>query len=264
MTKEKVYYWLKLSEGFFREPELKKLRRLPGGDVHTIIYQKLMLLSLETAGELYYEGIDDDMASELALKIDEDPDSIRMVLSFLERVYLIDYLNDDRTIIQMNQVPELIGHETDAARRKRKSRLKETSNSAITACDNVTNVSQAVTKMIDIKDIYTDTDDDISSIITYHNELGIYKERKSDKFTKKIKTALIKISKEDAASLITYAADRYHNGEYTRGFIPRLGWLMGDGLNETLEKMKKNKKGFGFSGVQNYDIATIEEELRAN
>ncbi len=55
----KKFYWLKLHKDFFKSKEMKKLRRVAGGDTYTIIYLKLQLLSLENDGHLYFDGIDD-------------------------------------------------------------------------------------------------------------------------------------------------------------------------------------------------------------
>ena len=42
----KRYFWLKLDRHFFNNARIKKLRRLAGGDTYTIIYLKLLLLSI--------------------------------------------------------------------------------------------------------------------------------------------------------------------------------------------------------------------------
>ena len=36
----KQYYWLQLKEDFFRQKEIKLLRKIAGGDTYTIIYLK--------------------------------------------------------------------------------------------------------------------------------------------------------------------------------------------------------------------------------
>ena len=40
----KQYYWLQLKEDFFRQKEIKLLRKIAGGDTYTIIYLKMMLV----------------------------------------------------------------------------------------------------------------------------------------------------------------------------------------------------------------------------
>ena len=79
----KRYYWLKLKDDFFRQKEIKQLRRIAGGDTFTIVYLKMLLRSLKDDGKLYYEGIEQDFVSELALDIDEDEDNVKVTVSFL-------------------------------------------------------------------------------------------------------------------------------------------------------------------------------------
>ena len=57
----KKYYWFKLKEDFFRQKEIKKLRKIAGGDTYTIIYLKMQLLSLQNAGILKYSAIEDNI-----------------------------------------------------------------------------------------------------------------------------------------------------------------------------------------------------------
>ena len=47
----KRYYWLKLPDDFFRQKPIKKLRRIAGGDTYTIIYLKMLLVSLKNEGK---------------------------------------------------------------------------------------------------------------------------------------------------------------------------------------------------------------------
>ncbi|WP_241496443.1 phage replisome organizer N-terminal domain-containing protein, partial [Streptococcus parasanguinis] len=81
-TSNKRYYWLQLKENFFNSKEMKLMRKLPGGEEITIIYLKIMLTSLENEGVIFYEGLAEDLAEELALEIGEDVESIRMALMF--------------------------------------------------------------------------------------------------------------------------------------------------------------------------------------
>lgn len=81
----KRYYWLKLKEDFFRDKVMKKMRKIAGGDTYVVIYLKMMLMSIQTGGELYFEGIENDFADELALALDEDEENVRVALGFLMR-----------------------------------------------------------------------------------------------------------------------------------------------------------------------------------
>jgi predicted phage replisome organizer len=117
---EKKYYWLKLKEDFFRQPRMKKLRRIAGGDTYTVIYLKLQLLSLENEGMLYFEGIEDDFIEELALTIDEDVDNVKFTVMYL----MSQGLMEEKTVNEyvLPEAVKSIGSETANAERKRRSR----------------------------------------------------------------------------------------------------------------------------------------------
>lgn len=125
MTKKaKRYYWLKLKEDFFRQKEIKKLRKLAGGDTYTIIYLKMLLLAIKNDNKLYFEGVEDDFADELALELDEDEGNVSMTLAFLKKQNLIEEINEEEFFLPQGK--ELTGSETESAARVRKHRkLKE-------------------------------------------------------------------------------------------------------------------------------------------
>ena len=134
-TSNKRYYWLQLKENFFNSKEMKLMRKLPGGEEITIIYLKIMLTSLENEGVIFYEGLAEDLAEELALEIGEDVESIRMALMFMEKKRLIT--TNDNYSYKLEQVPELVGSETASARRVRKHRESKRllqSNDEVTKC----------------------------------------------------------------------------------------------------------------------------------
>lgn len=120
LKENKRYYWLQLKEDFFTSKEMKLLRRLPGGNEHTIIYLKIMLASLQDSGKIYFENLGHDLAEEISLLIDEDVEAVRMTLLFLTNKQLLT--TQDKFEFQLEQVPELIGSETASTRRSRKFR----------------------------------------------------------------------------------------------------------------------------------------------
>lgn len=118
----KRYYWLKLKEEFFLDKEVKKLRKIAGGDTYTIIYLKLMLLSLKTDGKLYFDSIEDTFAEELALEIDEDAENVRVTLMYLEKMNLLQIINEEE--MYLTQMDSLIVSESESAQRVRRHRAK--------------------------------------------------------------------------------------------------------------------------------------------
>ena len=152
-VKNKRYYWIQLTPDFFKSKEMKLLRKIAGGDTHTIIYLKMMLISLEDGGCIYYDGLADNLAEEIALMIDENVEDIKITLLFLESKGLLTRKNDRDYFLE--QVPEMVGSETASARRVRKFR----ENQIALQCNN------DVTKRngdIDIeKDIDTEIEKDV-------------------------------------------------------------------------------------------------------
>lgn len=120
---EKKYYWLKMTDQFFEDKAIKKLRKIAGGDTYTIIYLKMLLTAIKQGNKMYFEGIEDDFMEELALELDEDTDNVKVTVSYLKSKGLIEVLGADE--ILLTQCAEMVGSETDAARRKRKQRNLE-------------------------------------------------------------------------------------------------------------------------------------------
>ena len=120
----KKYVWLKLKKDFFQQRAIKKLRKIAGGDTYTIIYLKLQLLSLDDEGKLFYEGVEENFAEEMALAIDEDPDNVKVVLMFLEKNGLLESVTENEFVLP--ETVDSIGSETAAAERMRKMRNTKT------------------------------------------------------------------------------------------------------------------------------------------
>ena len=129
----KKFFWLKLKIDFFASKAMKKLRKIAGGDTYTIIYLKLLLLSVKTEGKLYYEGVEETFVEELALEIDEDVDNIIIVMKFLERQKLIEQGEENEYFLP--EAAKAIGSETQGAERVRRFREK---NKALPCNDDVT------------------------------------------------------------------------------------------------------------------------------
>ena len=116
----KKYVWLKLKKDFFQQRAIKKLRKIAGGDTYTIIYLKLQLLSLDDEGKLFYEGVEENFAEEMALAIDEDPENVKVVLMYLEKNGLLETVSENEFVLP--ETVNCIGSETAAAERMRKMR----------------------------------------------------------------------------------------------------------------------------------------------
>lgn len=121
MADNRRYYWLKLKEDFFTDKRIKRLRKISGGDTYTIIYLKLLLLSLKDSGKLYYDGVETDFIKELALTIDETEDDVMVTVNYIVAQGLMEIITENDEYF-LTEIPSLIGSETASTRRSRKSR----------------------------------------------------------------------------------------------------------------------------------------------
>lgn len=146
----KRYYWLKLPKDFFEDKAIKRLRQIAGGDTYTIIYLKMLLKSMEDDGKLFYEGIEDTICDEIALDINESADDVQVTISYLEKKGLLVVTDSE---VELTQLTEMVGSETDKAELMRKLRSKANSNNVTEISNNVTKALPTVTKCYTEKEI---------------------------------------------------------------------------------------------------------------
>jgi predicted phage replisome organizer len=171
---EKKYYWLKLRDDFFAQKEIKKLRKLAGGDTFTIIYLKLQLLSIKNEGTVYFESIEDSFAEEMALALDEDVGNVKMTLFFLEKCGLIEEISDSEYFLP--EARENIGKESGSAERMRKHRQNKrlvTGDERVTSqCDgHVTTSDKDVHVSYTEKEIELYLNKDLV-VVSYNNNIN--------------------------------------------------------------------------------------------
>lgn len=140
MAEEKRYWWLQLEHDFFDQKEIRALKRKEHGYILTTIYLELMLKSLKTSGSLFFDGIEDDFISELALEIDEPEDMVAIVFEFLKSKNLLVQVSDDE--IQLPSAMTRIGSKTQAAVRKAKQREREKAQTTVTVFEHSVTLSQ--------------------------------------------------------------------------------------------------------------------------
>jgi len=185
----KTYYWLRLKVDFFRQREIKKLRKIAGGDTYTIIYLKMQLLSLKNEGLLFYEGTEESFEEQLSLEIDEDLDNVKITLAYLFSNNLIEEVKDNEFLLP--KAKECMGKESSSAERVRKHRNKQAiepvqGQTALQCNTNVTNCNKNVTTEIEIekeikieldkeieKKIETEKDKSLSSVV--HSNIEVFK-----------------------------------------------------------------------------------------
>ena len=122
-TVNKRYYWLKLREGFFGQKEIKRLRKIAGGDTYTIIYLKMLLRSLSNNGFLYFEGVEENFVAELALDLDESEENVAITVQYLTAQGILVESSEDEFLL--TTCSGMVGSETASTIRSRKSREKK-------------------------------------------------------------------------------------------------------------------------------------------
>jgi len=226
---EKRYYWLKLTADFFRQKEIKQLRRIAGGDTFTIIYLKMLLRSLKDGGKLYYEGIDADFASELALDIDEDTESVKITVAYLmSKNILIQGSADQYELITAD---EMTGSECDSARRVRKLRAaKALAEAEQTLLCNGGVTGSNVTVTTSNIDIDTDTRVRNKSIETREKSVEKHK-----RFTPPTADEVRAYATEKRWTAREFNADRFVD------FYASKGWKVG---KDTMKDWKASARGW--------------------
>lgn len=165
MSENKRYFWIKLPTIYFNNLSQKKMRKQDNGLLLQVIYLKLMLLSCNTNGVIYYQWVYDTIAEEIAEEINEQPQEVEKALAYFEKNNLLEYQEHDAIL---PQAVDLIGSETQVAERVRKHRLK---TKALQCNIDVTNSNTEKEKDIE-KDIDIEIDKNKEPLKQESNKVG--------------------------------------------------------------------------------------------
>lgn len=173
MAEPKRYFWLKLHKDFFQRKEIKRLRKIAGGDTYTIIYLKMLLRSIMSEGKLYFDGLEEDFSSELALDLDESEENVQITVTYLLNSGLLEMRSEDEYYLP--DTKNSTGCETAVAARVRRHRDKK---KALQCNADVTQVKHLCNGEIEIeieKELYKelehrDRDRDITISTTRERE----------------------------------------------------------------------------------------------
>lgn len=132
------FYWLKLQKDFFKRHDIQIIESMPNGKEYILFYLKLLAESVSHEGELRFSETIPYDENMLSVVTNTNIDVIRSAMKIFIELHMIEILSDQT--IFMAEVTKMIGSETSAAIRKRKSR----ENQALLGekCDNVTPMSQ--------------------------------------------------------------------------------------------------------------------------
>jgi predicted phage replisome organizer len=117
------YYWLKLDEDFFERDEIRLVEAMPNGKDYIIFYMKLLLKGLKTEGKLLLKNIIPYTPEMLATITNTNIDVAKAAIKLFSELQLLDIL-DDGTLYMM-EVENMLGSESDSAKRMRNKRKKD-------------------------------------------------------------------------------------------------------------------------------------------
>lgn len=146
----KRYHWLKLQTTYFSQLEQKKMAKQDLGKDMQIIYLRMMLLSVDKGGYIYYQGVYDSLVEELAEEFSESVEIVERTIEYLTENNMVT-INESYDCF----IPEALkytGSECYSAERVRRYREKEREkalqcNMAVTECNTpVSKRNGAVTK----------------------------------------------------------------------------------------------------------------------
>lgn len=254
----KQYYWLKLMKDFFQQPKMKKLRRIAGGAIYTVIYLKMQLLSLEDGGHLHYEGIEKDFAEEIALTIDEDVENVKFVLLYLQQQGLIEEIGSNEYVLP--EAVKCIGGESESAKRMRSLRQRQAaallpekpshcdvnvteSDVAVRSCDTEIDIEKEKEKELE-KNKREKIDYQLIADM-YHTLCPSFPKIRflSDSRKKAIKARLNTYTLDDFQTLFrTAEASSFLKGQNDRNWTADFDWLInGANMTKVLEGKYQNR-----------------------
>lgn len=263
----KQYYWLKLMKDFFQQPKMKKLRRIAGGAIYTVIYLKMQLLSLEDGGHLHYEGIEKDFAEEIALTIDEDVENVKFVLLYLQQQGLIEEIGSNEYVLP--EAVKCIGGESESAKRMRSLRQRQaaallpekashcdgnvtesdgdvtSSDADVRLCDTEIDIEKEKDKEIETEKIKREKKDYQQIADMYHTLCPSFPKIRSlsDSRKKAIKARMNTYTLDDFQTLFRNAeASSFLKGQNDRNWTADFDWLInGANMTKVLEGKYQNR-----------------------
>ena len=209
MTGPKRYFWLKLHKDFFKRKEIKRLRKIAGGDTYTIIYMEMLLRSIIDEGKLFFDGLEDDFASEIALDLNEDEENVKITIQYLLKTGLLEIRSEEEYYLP--DTKDSTGSETSTAVRVRRHREKQKAlqcNADVTQVKHFSNGELEIEKEIE-------------------KELEIEKDTKANKSPAKAK----RFVKPTLSEVERYCIERNNNidAEYFLDYHEARDWVLSNG-----------------------------------
>lgn len=263
MSEPKRYFWLKLHKDFFQRKEIKRLRKIAGGDTYTIIYLKMLLRSIMSDGKLYFDGLEDDFASELALDLDEKEENVQITIQYLLKSGLLEMCSDEEYYLP--DTKNSTGCETAVASRVRKHRERK---KALQCNTDVTQVKQLcngeIEKEIKIdKELYKEKDIDTLSLCEQKSLIHDVREDAFDLITANVKKSLDNLVDEYGAVITKQAIlDAKKQGKSHIKYVE--GVLKNKMLEENIPANNPKRKRFVKPTLSEIEQYCIERNNNVN
>ena len=264
MSEPKRYFWLKLHKDFFQRKEIKRLRKIAGGDTYTIIYLKMLLRSIMSDGKLYFDGLEDDFASELALDLDEKEENVQITIQYLLKSGLLEMYSDEEYYLP--DTKNSTGCETAAASRMRRCRVKKDKLERNNVTPMLQNGYGEIEKDIEIdKELYKEKDIDIDTLSLCEQKSLIHDvwENAFDLITANVKKSLDNLIDEYGAAITKQAIlDAKKQGKSHIKYVE--GVLKNKMLEENIPANNSKRKRFVKPTLSEIEQYCIERNNNVN
>ena len=264
MAEPKRYFWLKLHKDFFKRKEIKRLRKIAGGDTYTIIYLEMMLRSIMDDGKLFFDGLEDDFASELALDLDEDEENVKITIQYLLKTGLLEIRSDEEYYLPGTK--DSTGCETAAASRMRRCRAKKDKLERNNVTPMLQNGYGEIEKELEIKkELYKEKDIDIDTLSLCEQKSLIHDvwENAFDLITANVKKSLDNLVDEYGAIITKQAIlDAKKQGKSHIKYVE--GVLKNKMLEENITASNPKRKRFVKPTLSEIEQYCIERKNNVN
>lgn len=265
MADNKKYYWLKLKRDFFKRHDIRIIEEMPNGKDYILFYLKLLLESIDHEGELRFSETIPYNEQMLSVITNTNIDIVKAAMSIFTELKMVE-VYDDMTIY-MNEVQKLIGSETAAAERMRRSRKKQ---KVLAECNNV---QKCYTEIEKDKEIYKElkkeerekSQKEIADLFNSLCPSLTQIKYLSEDTTAIIEKQLEKYTLDDFKLLFQKAeASEFLKGNNERKWAATFEWLIEDqNMAKVLNGNFDNKKSASYE-FQNYEHAALERMSRSN
>lgn len=253
----KRYFWLKLQATYFSQLEQKKMKRQEHGKDMQIVYLRMMLLSLDKGGYIYYQGVYDSLEEELSEEFDEPVEIVKETLDYLRENNMISI--DENSDCFVPESLRLTGSESYSAQRMRKKREKDrvshcdkdvtSSDAHVTACDEEIEKEKEREGEIG-KEKESEQKIDYQRIADMYNDTCVSFPRLtklSEARKKAIKARLRQYGMEDFQKLFQMAEESsFLKGQNARNWSASFDWLIKDAnMAKVLDGNYAGKPGNG-------------------